>query len=296
MFDALPSKPDHDALELAILDRWERERTFDQLRAKNADGPRFSFIDGPVTANKSLAVHTAWGRTLKDVFQRYKALQRLPPALPERLRLPGPVDRGGRRARARPELQAGDRGVRAGGVRAPLPGGGRAVVGRAHQGLDPPRPVDGLGQRLLHVLRHQHRVHLALPADRPRPRAGSSGATAPRSGARAAARRSRPTSSSAATSTARTRRCPCGSRCSTAPARRSSSGPPPRGPCPANVAVAVNPDRPLRPPAERRLDRRRASRRRREFVETLARRRARRAGATRGPSTTSGRARTSPTG
>ena len=41
--------------------------------AENADGPRFSFIDGPVTANKLLAVHTAWGRTLKDVFQRYKA-------------------------------------------------------------------------------------------------------------------------------------------------------------------------------------------------------------------------------
>ena len=39
------------------------------------DGPRFSFFDGPVTANKSLAVHTAWGRTLKDVFQRYKALR-----------------------------------------------------------------------------------------------------------------------------------------------------------------------------------------------------------------------------
>jgi isoleucyl-tRNA synthetase len=75
MFDPLPPKPDHDALELAILERWERERTFEQLRAKNADGPRFSFVDGPVTANKSLAVHTAWGRTLKDVFQRYKALR-----------------------------------------------------------------------------------------------------------------------------------------------------------------------------------------------------------------------------
>src|SRR3977135_1499177 len=75
MFAALPPKPDHDALELAILERWRREQTFDQLRAKNADGPKFSFIDGPVTANKSLAVHTAWGRTLKDVFQRYKALR-----------------------------------------------------------------------------------------------------------------------------------------------------------------------------------------------------------------------------
>ncbi len=75
MFAPLPDKPDHPALELEILELWERERTFDQLRAKNADGPRFSFVDGPVTANKSLAVHTAWGRTLKDVFQRYKALQ-----------------------------------------------------------------------------------------------------------------------------------------------------------------------------------------------------------------------------
>src|SRR6478752_3136604 len=75
MFASLPDKPDHDALERAILDLWERESTFAQLRALNADGPRFSFIDGPVTANKTLAVHTAWGRTLKDVFQRYKALR-----------------------------------------------------------------------------------------------------------------------------------------------------------------------------------------------------------------------------
>jgi isoleucyl-tRNA synthetase len=75
MFDRLPEKPDNDALELEVLDRWERERTFEQLRERNRGGPRFSFVDGPVTANKKLAVHTAWGRTLKDVFQRYKALQ-----------------------------------------------------------------------------------------------------------------------------------------------------------------------------------------------------------------------------
>ena len=48
---------------------------FDQLRAKNADGPRWSFIDGPITANKRMGVHHMWGRTLKDVFQRYKAMR-----------------------------------------------------------------------------------------------------------------------------------------------------------------------------------------------------------------------------
>ena len=75
MFETLPEKPDANALELAVLARWERERTFERLREQNRGGPTWSFIDGPVTANKKLAVHTAWGRTLKDVFQRYKALQ-----------------------------------------------------------------------------------------------------------------------------------------------------------------------------------------------------------------------------
>ncbi len=75
MFDPLPQQPDSNALELAVLDSWEREGTFEQLRERNRGGPKWSFVDGPVTANKKLAVHTAWGRTLKDVFQRYKALR-----------------------------------------------------------------------------------------------------------------------------------------------------------------------------------------------------------------------------
>ena len=75
MFTPLPSEPDSNALELEILDRWEREGTFERLREQNRGNPKWSFFDGPVTANKSLAVHTAWGRTLKDVFQRYKALR-----------------------------------------------------------------------------------------------------------------------------------------------------------------------------------------------------------------------------
>ena len=75
IFTPLPDKPDNNALELAILESWEREGTFEQLRERNRGGPTFRFVDGPVTANKTLAVHTAWGRTLKDVFQRYKALR-----------------------------------------------------------------------------------------------------------------------------------------------------------------------------------------------------------------------------
>ena len=58
-----------------MLEWWDRERMFDQVRERNRGGPRFSFIDGPITANNPMGVHHAWGRTLKDVFQRYKALQ-----------------------------------------------------------------------------------------------------------------------------------------------------------------------------------------------------------------------------
>jgi isoleucyl-tRNA synthetase len=75
VFRPLPAIPDSNTLELEILELWEHEGTFATLREKNRGGPTWSFIDGPVTANKSLAVHTAWGRTLKDVFQRYKALR-----------------------------------------------------------------------------------------------------------------------------------------------------------------------------------------------------------------------------
>jgi isoleucyl-tRNA synthetase len=75
MLARLAPVPDHGRIEAETLERWERERVFERLREQNADGPTFSFIDGPVTANKAMGVHTAWGRTLKDVFQRYKALR-----------------------------------------------------------------------------------------------------------------------------------------------------------------------------------------------------------------------------
>ena len=74
MFRPLAQVPDHPGLEAEILEWWDERRIFEQLREQNRGGPRFSFIDGPVTANKTLGVHTAWGRALKDVFQRYKAL------------------------------------------------------------------------------------------------------------------------------------------------------------------------------------------------------------------------------
>ena len=75
MFEPLPQYPDHLALEEEILAWWDAEHVFDRLRERNRGGPRFSFMDGPITANNPMGAHHCWGRTLKDVFQRYKALQ-----------------------------------------------------------------------------------------------------------------------------------------------------------------------------------------------------------------------------
>jgi isoleucyl-tRNA synthetase len=75
VFKALPPVPDHPALEREVLERWDEEQTFQRLREQNRGNERFSFIDGPITANNPMGVHHAWGRALKDVFQRYKALR-----------------------------------------------------------------------------------------------------------------------------------------------------------------------------------------------------------------------------
>ena len=74
-YEPLSAVPDHTALEKEVLDWWDREGIFDKLREQNAGGERFGFLDGPITANNPMGVHHAWGRTLKDVFQRYKALR-----------------------------------------------------------------------------------------------------------------------------------------------------------------------------------------------------------------------------
>jgi len=68
---------DLDLLELEkrILDRWEREDTFARVRRSRAEGPLFRFLDGPITANNPMGIHHARGRTLKDVFLRYKSLR-----------------------------------------------------------------------------------------------------------------------------------------------------------------------------------------------------------------------------
>ena len=75
MFSEVSAHTDFVALEQAVQERWDRENTLRSYLKKN-DGSqtRFSFLDGPITANNPMGVHHAWGRTYKDVIQRYHTM------------------------------------------------------------------------------------------------------------------------------------------------------------------------------------------------------------------------------
>ena len=74
MFRPVPARPDFVAREHELLREWTERRTFARLRAQNAGNARYSFLDGPITANNPMGVHHAWGRTYKDLYQRFHAM------------------------------------------------------------------------------------------------------------------------------------------------------------------------------------------------------------------------------
>ena len=71
-FTPVDSKQDFVAMEKALLDFWYKKGIVEKYLAKNKDAKKkFSFLDGPITANNPMGVHHAWGRTYKDLWQRF---------------------------------------------------------------------------------------------------------------------------------------------------------------------------------------------------------------------------------
>jgi isoleucyl-tRNA synthetase len=68
------TKPDFIKMEHDALNFWEEHQCFDKLREKNKTNQRFRFLDGPITANNPMGIHHAWGRSIKDIVLRYKAM------------------------------------------------------------------------------------------------------------------------------------------------------------------------------------------------------------------------------
>ena len=71
----MPITFDLPKLEHSILKLWREKDAFNKRATLNRGKKRWSFIDGPITANNPMGVHHAWGRTFKDLYQRYKAMK-----------------------------------------------------------------------------------------------------------------------------------------------------------------------------------------------------------------------------
>jgi isoleucyl-tRNA synthetase len=75
LFKEVPNKVDFPAQERATYDRWEAEGTVQKYLKRNEHSQeRYSFLDGPITANGLMGVHHAWGRTYKDLYQRFHTM------------------------------------------------------------------------------------------------------------------------------------------------------------------------------------------------------------------------------
>src|SRR3972149_7858484 len=75
-FNEVDPKPDFPKLEKDLLEKWNKEKTVERYLHKNENSEKyFSFLDGPITANNPMGVHHAWGRTYKDIWQRFNNMR-----------------------------------------------------------------------------------------------------------------------------------------------------------------------------------------------------------------------------
>ncbi|MBI2598788.1 class I tRNA ligase family protein, partial [Candidatus Curtissbacteria bacterium] len=87
-FKPVDPKQDFVAMEKKLLDYWYKEGIVEKYLEKNKQSLRssqaaglksskkkFSFLDGPITANNPMGVHHAWGRTYKDLWLRFHTMQ-----------------------------------------------------------------------------------------------------------------------------------------------------------------------------------------------------------------------------
>ncbi len=74
-FKEVPNSVDFQAQELEVLKLWKDTHAFEKMVALHKGQPRWSFIDGPITANNPMGVHHGWGRTYKDLMLRFRTMQ-----------------------------------------------------------------------------------------------------------------------------------------------------------------------------------------------------------------------------
>lgn len=74
-FTDVPTKVDFPAMERDLLRFWKETDAFAKLVERRRNAPKWSFIDGPITANNPMGVHHGWGRTYKDLMHRFWSMR-----------------------------------------------------------------------------------------------------------------------------------------------------------------------------------------------------------------------------
>ena len=74
-YNNVPAHVELPALEREVLDSWEANDTFEHTLRDRADAPRWTFYEGPPTANGTPGTHHVEARVFKDVFPRFKTMQ-----------------------------------------------------------------------------------------------------------------------------------------------------------------------------------------------------------------------------
>ncbi len=75
MFKPVEANQNFIEMEKKWLKVWYEKGLIKKYLLKNKDSKKtFSFLDGPITANNPMGVHHAWGRTYKDLWQRFHNL------------------------------------------------------------------------------------------------------------------------------------------------------------------------------------------------------------------------------
>ena len=67
-FKTVDSKVDFIKIEHEMLEKWNKDDTFNQLRKKNAKGKPWSFLDGPITANNPMGCSPCLGPNPERYF------------------------------------------------------------------------------------------------------------------------------------------------------------------------------------------------------------------------------------
>src|SRR3990167_2423333 len=79
MFKTVDPNINFPEMEKKWLKNWYEKGVVKKYLQKNSTSPRlrgasakrFSFLDGPITANNPMGVHHAWGRTYKDLWPKF---------------------------------------------------------------------------------------------------------------------------------------------------------------------------------------------------------------------------------